>query len=144
MKAAFSQIQSHFMIVRSVMTKKGLFILLMCLCLYCYLGNIYIAKQASYGVHSIGAYFTSNFLLKFNCVYSKSSYKLVSFEQNGSVISPGFFSRYGIKDTNSYQDTLIVVNPRASDTGIWGCTVEDRIVGNHITVYTEAIYTGWH
>ena len=104
------------------------------------LGNIYITYQGNF---FFGVYFTPNMLLKFDCVYRKSSYKLISFEHNGSVISPSFFRRYQIEDTNRYHDTLVVVAARASDTGIWGCTVEDQIVGNRITVYTEVIYSGW-
>ena len=105
------------------------------------LGNIYVAKQ---GVLD-GLYFLSGYQLQFNCFYRQSSYKLVSFEHNGSVVSPDFSRRYHIVVTAVGYVALVVSDTQPDDAGFWGCTIEDQIVGNQITVYAEVRYRGgWH
>ena len=95
------------------------------------LGNIYIRTQ---GV-VYGKYFLSGRQLQFDCVYHKPFYKLVSFEHNGSVISPHFFRRYYIVQTTGDYDALIVSDTLPDDAGFWGCTLEDKRFGHQITAY---------
>ena len=105
------------------------------------LGDVYIETE---GVQ-YGLYFTSGRYLQFNCFYRKSSHKLISFEHNGSLIRPSFFSRYHLEETTGGYDALVILGTRPDDTGIWSCTVEDRVIGNQITVYTDEVrHTGWH
>ena len=124
----------------SIMTENGLFIIRtnVFIMFVLLLGNIYIRRQ---GVLN-GKYFLSGRQLKFDCVYRKSFYKFVSFEHNGSVISPHFFQRYYIGQTTNGYDALIVSNTLPEDTGFWGCTLEDKRFGHQITAYTEVIYLG--